>query len=86
MVNGLEGARVGKQELQFRQKDSICKIDWDFGILLLKNRTENILSLAEFALKLTRFLSTCEENIFLLKITLMEKSQMKMSVISAYLK
>lgn len=80
------GGKSGKKELQFRQKDSIYKIDWDFTTLLLKNRTENILYLAEFALKLIRFFSTCEKNIFLLKITLMEKSQMKMSVISAYLK
>lgn len=55
MVNGLRGKSGGNKSSNLGKKDSICKIDWDFGILLLKNRTENILSLAEFALKLTRF-------------------------------
>lgn len=56
------GGKSGKKELQFRWKDSTGKIDWDFTVLLLKNRTENILYLAEFVLKLIRFLSTWKEH------------------------
>lgn len=51
------GSKSGKKELQFRQKESICKIVRlrYLQFAYKKNRIENILYLAEFALSLPGF-------------------------------